>query len=430
MAQFNKNTHTYLDQAKTLFEVVMVADQYGNPVTSGNPSGTAVDAFGRMRISSPTTLFDNFNRYQLAEFFATANSATTSSYTYDANTSMVSLTVNTTSGAYVKRETKRVFAYQPGKSLLTLNTFVFNEPKAGLRQRVGYFSDTNGVFLEQSNTAISFVVRSNTTGSVVETNRASQSSWNIDKLDGTGPSLKTLDLTKAQIFWTDIEWLGVGSVRCGFIIDGQFIHCHSFHHANHVTGTYMTTGCLPVRYEIENIATTASSSTLKQICSTVISEGGYELRGKPRSVANTVMKDLTTSGTFYNLMSIRLKADRLDAIVVPKNIGLVGKGNNTRIHWKILSGTTITGGSWVSAESDSSVEYNSTGTLSGGTTLTEGFIGIEAQASQSASLDSGKFQFQLERNSFTSTPVVFTLAATGGGDGDDAIGAIMWDEIT
>ena len=152
--------------------------------------------------------------------------------------------------------------------------------------------------------------------------------------------------------------------------------------------------------------------------------------GKPKSIANTTLLDLATAGTFYNLMSIRLKSDRLDAIVVPKNLNVFGKGNNTRIHWRIVTGGTITGGSWVSAGSDSSVEYNSTGTLSGGTTLTEGFIGVDAQSSQTAGLDAGKFQFQLERNGLTGTPTVFTLAATGGAAGDDALGALIWDEIT
>ena len=192
----------------------------------------------------------------------------------------------------------------------------------------------------------------------------------------------------------------------------------------------MTTACLPVRYEIENIATTSGSSTLKQICSSVISEGGYDLRGRPRSVANTVLTDLATSGTFYNLMSIRLKSDRLDAIVVPKNITVFGKGSNTRIHWKMIEGSTITGGAWVSAGSDSAVEYNSTGTLSGGTTLVEGFIGVDNQSSETASLDSGLFKFQLRRNGFTNDPVIFTLAGTGGVNGDDAIGGIVWEEIT
>ena len=430
MAQFNKNTHLYLDQAKTLFEVVMMADQYGNLVGPANPSGMAVDAFGRARFSQPTTLFDSFNRYQINGGFVSSNAAN-ATVTFNANTSTVSLNIANTAGSYAYRETTKVFAYQPGKSLQILNTFVMDPAQTGLTQRVGYFGANNGIFLEQANSTVSFVKRSYVTGSVVDT-PANQADWNIDKLDGTGPSLLTLDLTKPQIFFTDIEWLGVGSVRCGFVINSQFIHCHSFHHANLSTanGAYMTTASLPIRYEIFNTANTANSSSLDQICSTVISEGGYELRGRPRSIANTELADLTTAGTFYNLMSIRLKSDRLDAIVVPKNISVFGKGNNTRIHWRIVEGGTITGGTWTSAGSDSAVEYNNTGTLSSGTTLVEGYIGVDAQSSQTASLDQGLFKFQLERNSFTSTPTIFTLAATGGAAGDDALGAITWEEVT
>lgn len=430
MAQFNKNTHLYLDQAKTLFEVVMMADQYGNLVGPANPSGMAVDAFSRARFSQPTTLFDSFNRYQINGGFVSANAAN-ASVSFNANTSTVSLNIANTAGSYAYRETSKVFAYQPGKSLQILNTFVMDPAQTGLTQRVGYFGANNGIFLQQANSTVSFIKRSYVTGSVVDT-PVNQADWNIDKLDGTGPSLLTLDLTKPQIFFSDIEWLGVGSVRCGFVINGQLIHCHSFHHANLSTanGAYMTTACLPIRYEIFNTANTANTSSLDQICSTVISEGGYELRGRPRSIANTELADLTTAGTFYNLMSIRLKSDRLDAIVVPKNISVFGKGNNTRIHWRIVEGGTITGGTWTSAGSDSAVEYNNTGTLSSGTTLVEGYIGVDAQSSQTASLDQGLFKFQLERNSFTSTPTIFTLAATGGAAGDDALGAITWEEVT
>ncbi|NDG32067.1 hypothetical protein EB118_18575 [bacterium] len=435
MAQFNKNTHLYLDQAKTLFEVVMMADQYGNLVGPANPTGMAVDAFGRARSSEPVTLFDSFNRYQINSGFVSSNAAN-ASISYNANTSTVSLNIANTAGSYAYRETTKVFAYQPGKSLQILNTFVMDPPQTGLTQRVGYFGPNNGIFLEQSNSTISFVKRSYITGSVVDT-PANQVDWNLDKLDGTGPSLLTLDLTKPQIFFTDIEWLGVGSVRCGFVINGQLIHCHSFHHANqaNTTGTYMTTACLPVRYEIFNTANTANSSSLDQICTSVVSEGGYELRGRPRSAgqagANTLY-DLATAGTFYPVVAIRLKSDRLDGIVVPKNISLLGVGNNTRIHWKVVSGATVSGGGWISAGSDSAVEYNANGTsMSGGTSLVQGFIGVNNQSGATATLDSGDtFKYQLERNSFTSTPTVLVLAAGGAANGDDVLGAIDWEEIT
>jgi hypothetical protein len=132
------------------------------------------------------------------------------------------MTVDTSSGTEVIRETKKIFAYQPGKSLLIMNTFVLNSAKEGLRQRVGYFGSSNGIYVQLQDSTVSFIRRSSTSGSLVET-VVNQSNWNVDKLDGTGPSGITLNISKAQIFWIDMEWLGVGNVRMGFIYNGQFV---------------------------------------------------------------------------------------------------------------------------------------------------------------------------------------------------------------
>lgn len=435
MAQFRKDTHQYLPDGKTIFETVMLADRYGNLVGAANPTGMAIDAFGRARISQPLTLFDSFHRYQDNGKISTANSAT-GTYTYNPNNSIVSITVDTTSDAYVKRESARVFAYQPGKSLLILQTYIMNPPKENLRQRYGYFGEENGVFFQIENEELSFVIRSSSTGSLVE-NKVTRSNWNIDKLDGTGPSQLTLDITKAQIQFIDIEWLGLGTVRVGFVINGQFIHCHSFHHSNIITNTYMTTGCLPVRAEIENIGTTESSSTLQIICASVISEGGYELKGRSRGIIMPLStpKDIPTAGTFVPLISIRLKDARSDAIVIPTNIEFFGLTNNTKYIYKVVTGATLANASWVSAGTDSSIEYDVSATaLTGGIDRQQGYVNISAGAGgESIQLDSDQlFSFQLERNSFLANNkgFAFTLAATGAANGDDAVGGITWEEIT
>ena len=159
------------------------------------------DAFGRLRISNPLTLFDSSHRYADNGKFATSNTASTS-YSFEANTASIDMIVDTTSSAKVYRESYRVFAYQPGKSLQIISTFVMNTSKANLRQRVGYFSTDNGIFLENSNN-VYFVKRSKATGSVVDT-KITQSNWNIDPMNGTGPSGLTLNLAYPQIFWMDI----------------------------------------------------------------------------------------------------------------------------------------------------------------------------------------------------------------------------------
>lgn len=420
-----------MNDGTSIFEVMMLSDQYGNRLNGANPTGTAVDAFGRSRISQPITLFDSFNRYQINQNFI-ASTVTGATVSHDTNTSSVLLNTTTTSGSKVVRESTRVFAYQPGKSLLILTSFIMSTSKTNLTQRVGYFNDQNGIYLEQANSTINLVVRSFASGSATNT-VVNQANWNMDKLDGTGPSKLTLDLTKAQIMFIDLEWLGVGTVRCGFVVNGQMVLCHSFHHANIISNVYMTTACLPIRLEIENTGVTASSSTLRHVCSSVMSEGGYELRGRSKTIGLPINApyDLTSAATFYPIVSLRLKTTNLDAIVVPKNISLLGIGNNTRLMYKLVSGSTITGGTWVSAAADSAVEYNITAaSYSGGNDLTIGYTGVTTQSSQTITLDAGLFKYQLERNGLTNTPLTFTLVAAGAAAGDDVLGSIDWDEIT
>ena len=436
----------YRDPLKSsnLYEVVKVQTCSGQPLevttssgqtvsftTAGTPAG---DAFGRARVSEPLTLFDSSHRYSDNGLWATATGVS-SDATFDANAGLVNLNVPITSGAYVKRETKKVFSYQPGKSLLVISTFDMSPAKTNLRQRVGYFNDDNGIYLQLEDSTLSFIERSLVTGSVTET-IANQTDWNVDKLDGNGPSGITLDITKAQILWMDIEWLGLGTVRLGFVIDGIFIHCHSFHHANRIASTYITTASLPLRYEIENLDETASVSTLKQVCSTVVSEGGYELRGRQGAIGTPIStpRDLTATGVAYPVVSLRLKSspNRLDAIVIPTAASILGIGNNAFFAWTLQSNATTSGGTWTSAGADSSVEYNLSGvSSSGGRTLAKGYISSTTQSTNAIDiLKAALFQFQLQRNSFTSTPEEFSLLVETKVAGDDVYASVDWEEIS
>ena len=348
-------------------------------VNSGptNPSyvqftDTAYDAFGRLRVSEPYTLFDSQNRYFADNQFDTST-ATGGSTTFLSNEATVRMDVTTSSGSEVVRQTYRSFPYQPGKSLLTLETFTMNAAKTNLRQRVGFFNTQNGLFFQQNDSTLSFVLRSNslpTPGTPSDIRTVTQANWNGDKLDGTGPSGVTLDVTKTQILFFDFEWLGVGRVRCGFFQDGQFIVCHTFDNENVQSSVYMTTAILPLRYEITNTGTTASNSSMKQICSTVISEGGYaqtSVEHVARMVNLSASNYLTT--TFKPLVSIRLASTALGAVVLPVNLNfLPSTADNFEI--ALIKNGTLTSASYTAVPSDSNVEYDISATaISGGTTL-------------------------------------------------------------
>ena len=393
---------------------------------------TSTDAFGRLRVSEPFTLFDSSFRYGDTALWSTAT-ATGGTAVFNTAQGLMNLNVTTANGSAVRRQTTKVFSYQPGKSLLVMTTFVCAAPKANLDQKIGYYSSDNGYFLEQDGLTTYFVERSAVSGAITNT-RVAQSAWNVDPMNGTGPSGITLDISKSQILWMDIEWLGVGTVKMGFVIDGVFYICHTWDHANLIASTYITTASLPLSCEIINTGVTASISTFKQICSTVISEGGYGLTGLQQSVGTpiTAAKVLTTAGTFYPVVSLRLKATRLDAIAILTAVSILGNGNNETFRWEVRGNGVTTGGSWVSAGATSSVEYNLTGTAyTGGRILAAGYTSSSNQGSPSVDiLKAALFANQLERDALTGTPYEISVVMAGAANATSCFASADWEEVS
>ncbi len=416
---------------------VEITNDVGNPIPiSGNVNATltgtsavtlgaaATDAFGRLRVSNPYTLFDGGNRYfdNTYKWDQVDTGAITSSFLPNESSILMS---GAGAGSAI-RQTKQVFSYQPGKSLLVLLTFVMNTPTAGVTQRAGYFGAENGVYFEVAGTTKNLVIRKYTSGSVDDTTeKFSQSLWNGDKLDGTGASGITLDVTKAQIFWTDIEWLGVGTVRCGFVVNGQFIVCHSFHHANILNKVYMTSATLPLRYEL---ISTGPAAAMRAICSTVMSEGGYSNRSFTRAIG-TALTGKNLSDTAYRpLVCLRMKSTALDSIVVPTAFDVFGLQQAAFVY-RIILNPTLTGASWTSAGTDSTVEYDISATaLSGGKVITQGvFVGSNKGGSAQVSSNEIDFSQQLGRT-IAGVSDIWCLAAIATTNNDDAVGVVNWQE--
>ena len=422
--QLNNILRLYFNRLDNVLGQLMATD---TTVPISFPA-TALDAFGRQRVSQPYTLFDSQNRYTQDTQYDTAVTGTGTT-TYITAQSSVDMTVTAGGVGSVVRQTFRSFPYQPGKGLLLLATFCMDGSQSlNLTQRVGYFNTENGTFFQRIDGTNSFVLRSSVTGSVSDARTVNQSSWNGDKLDGTGASGYTLDSAKSQILWMDFEWLGVGSVRCGFIIDGQYIVCHTFTNANEITSTYMTTAILPVRYEITS--TSAVAATLKQICSSVMSEGGYDAQSANYTAARTTKRS-AFSTTFVPLMSIRLATGRSGAVVLVKLAqALPTVTQNYEV--VLLKNATLTGPSWATSVS-TNVDYDQTSTaLTGGIVVAQDYVTSTSQGRSAARVDAG-YNWDLQLGATIAgvsdiyTLAIRTLDATPTGD---AWGAISFYDLT
>lgn len=398
-------------------------------------NGTNTDAFGRLRVSEPYTLFDSQSRYAADNQFSTSTSGTGTS-TFNANQSSVSMTVTGAGVGSVVRQSFRNMLYQPGKGLLVLATFQMdNGTSANLDQKVGYFNTQNGVFFRRTGGVNSFVLRSYVSGSASDARFVNQSDWNGDKLDGTGDSGLTLDLTHPQILWMDFEWLGVGSVRCGFIINGQYIVCHTFQTANvYGTTVYMTTAILPVRYEITT-TTSAVAATLTQICSSVVSEGGFEATSIEHIARRTtILNTINTAANFLPVVSIRLASTALGAVVLPNRIQFQP---TTLQNYEIalIKNPVLTGASWTAMPSDSNVEYDvsATAIATAGTIVQNAYIANSGGGGQSSTAAPTGFNWDTQLGvSLTNVSDIYTLGVRtiSGATTGDGVGSISFYDLT
>jgi hypothetical protein len=346
------------------FETHVLADYRGQIVQGGVDSG-AVDAFGRQRTSAPYTLFDSTMRYDKRpdQWFDSLVGSGTS--TFLANQSSVAMATTTASGDTVLRRTKQNFPYQAGKSMMLLQSFVGAPLASGLIQEVGIFNNENGVMVRASGTTVQFVVRSYANGTVQE-DVVDQSSWNIN-------TLSTLDFSKAQIFTADLEWLGVGRVRCGFVVNGEIIYCHEFEHYNTLSSVYMTTAILPLSYRLRNATAQASGATMKQICCSVLSEGGYEPDGAIYSVGHDLTTVPNTSGERITA-GIRMASGRTGNVILPVRISTTTASSDV-VLWRLRLNPTLSGVSWTAADNGrGNVEVTTSGTATGGTVIDSGFV--------------------------------------------------------
>jgi len=391
-------------------------------------NGGNIDAFSRQRVSNPYTMFESKPTYQYdSMYWSYSITGAGSAITVTPWAAAITLTAGTGSTAYAMNTTRTYWNYQPGKSQLAFLTGNFQGGLDGAEKSIGMFDDRNGLMFRLSGTAMSVLIRSDTSGSVTE-NIVYQSAWNLDRLDGTGPSKYNADWTKSQILIMDFEWLGVGRVRFGVWADDKPVYCHQFINTNVRQGVYMAKPNLPVRYELKKTAVTASSPILTQICATIISEGGRDNSGTQFGAGIGSAGKAVSGGTTVPLVSLRLKADAVRGPHFQPFSANVSAETTSGAIWGLCYNCEVSGGTWVGV-TNSAVEYNLGGTA---ITLTNAAAVNCYQTSFASANSASEFvpaPWMFGSYDISQTvPEVWTLWVTDIGGNDTYYGNINWFE--
>lgn len=390
------------------------------------------DAFSRLRISEPTYAFDAQLTYDLHpllfEQIKSGTGATIAHNSTERNAVMTFASTPTGGKAYL--QTYEHFRYQPGRSQLIFITFNLNGGVANCLKFAGYSDGTNGIELQLNGTTARIALYSGTSNGNQFIN---QINWNVDRLDGSGPSGVTVDWTKEQILVIDLQALYVGRVRVALDIDGRLCWVHSFNHANNITVPYIQTANLPVR--VGMTCTGTVSTTMTYNCCSVISEGGSvdELGYSFTAGSGTLT---AANGTRTHLLSVRPKTtfngltNRLKYVLETLNFIVLG---NTPVKWELCIGQALTTPTYGDVNTTySGFESVAGATLSGSPAyvLQSGYVSASAQAKQS--LDRGvrlRKPISLDAAGAVRDLGTLTVLGTGMGGSSDVRVSLNWREV-
>jgi len=325
--------------------IVASIDPNNNTVALDLTTGLG-DAFSRLRVSNPYTLFEftSISGKQptiIDEFVSPGIGATSTWVSGDSYVNMAVTNLNET----VIRQSHDYIPYQPGKSRLVLMTGVLidNPISMMVTTRIGTYDTTiGGIYIEFKN-GIYSVNLADLIGSTIVTTTKTRDQWD-DLLNGTGPSGITVDFSKAQIFLFDFEWLGVGQVRCGIVQGGNIYYYYTFTNINALVAPYIQMAKLPLRYEI---ISNGAANSMRMICGTVISEGGFSPPGRQFILSTDVSADsatLANSNVFRPIMGLSLRTGNPfnRGTIKLEGIDIFDLDANVAGSWKVLLNPTMT----------------------------------------------------------------------------------------
>lgn len=358
---------------------VNLRDSAGNIVgTQANPIHNKVSfeddqtivGNGLLAVANATSVFEHFYKSGLGPNVWTSATSGGATESFHASKRIAELTVPTTSGAYVYRQTRKRFRYYPGRAVQASMTFNPNGTQANIRKRFGYFDVNDGMFLEFNGTDIRFIVRTSGSGAPVDSIVIPRSSW-YDPLDGTGPSGQTIDFTKTIFMMIEFLWQGAGYVKLSFLQGRRqliAVERNFFGSINGITEPYIANPTLPFRVEIENTAT-STGTTIGHICSALRVYVDNLIEGIPVAINNGIIGKSVTNTP---VLSLRVRSSTPTRLIELTSADCFIGGNNTA-YVNIYLNPTLTGAVWTQMGSCSEYDISAT-SFTGGALIGSGII--------------------------------------------------------
>jgi hypothetical protein len=369
------------------------------------------DLFGRQTVAPPTTVFTTHVAFTPQNEIMGYVSTGTGTIVHDISQTLMKHTV-LAAGDRAVRQSLEYLLYQPGKlqqTTLTATPDLSGTFDTSVVTRFGLFDDyrdktievnqpSMGHFFEISGNLWFVVERANSYDNITNVTRVAQANWNLDTLNGnrsTSPSGYILSSAQRHpsLFIIDRQWLGVGIVRMGVIINGKPIYCHAFHGRN-IGRPYTHLSKLPMRWEIEKVAGGANApATMGSICGSSEMIGDYTTMGTIRAFPSSLAPGVTVDTTTRPVLLLRLQQRYCRATFKLLQLDLFSSSDS---FYTVFKNPTITGTPSLSytnmPDATSLLQYSYVATptnytVSGGQVIRSGYLSKTTAFSESVTAD-------------------------------------------
>lgn len=384
---------------------------YGNAI---NAQFTNIDAFGNLSSSQVSSQIQLQFPYNVNADEVTSATTGSGTVTHSVPFAVLSTTAAINSTASIS--SKNSLHYYVGQGGLCLFTAIFTTGAANSTQEIGIGDSVNALTFGYNGTTFSINRRTNSVDNYI-----AQSDWNVDTMNGSGPSKVTLVPNYGNVFKIQYKWLGFGAIN--FFIEnpnnGSFLLVHQIKYANQFTTTTLLNPTIPLFAKVSNTSNN-TNIVLKTSSMSTFVEGQVNNLG----LLNSIQNSKGTITTEVNVLTIRNNATFGGITNRKQVIILFFSSDNAGVPdvvYKLKLNATLGGSpSYTNISTNTSVVSYDTA----GTTVTGGRQLVSFYSQGNSSLN----QLMKDLPIILNPGDILTVSATSSGAAITASVALTWSE--